>query len=520
MREYKAWPFQEARQISQRRRPNPERPVLFETGFAPSGFPHMGHLSEVARTSWVRNAYEHDGGAATRLVSFSDDMDGLRKVPANLPQPDMLAAHLGRPLYSIPDPFDCCASFSDHMNAVLRAFLDSFEFDYEFQSSREAYVRGDFDEGLSVLLEKADEVRQIILPTLREEYRENWSPFFPICPQCGSIMATRVTGYHPERHSVSFSCDLETDNYSGCGESGEQSVLGGKAKLGWKVDWALRWYVYDVDYEMYGKDLIDSVRQSSRIVRAMGKQPPVGLCFEYFLDEEGRGLSSSAGRMGVTVHTWTEYASLESLLFFLFQNPKRAKRLHWGIVPKCVDDYLGALRKYPSLSEEDRPESELWHLHGRGEGVPGYNAAVDSSVVNNLIAALGSSSSELLRDYLTRYDPAVVDNQDVVDGLIAKGMNYYRDQILPTKEFRPPTADERVLLLKIREELDRCDNGGEERWQAIPFDVARDAGKEPRELFRAVYEVLLGQERGPRFGSFVHLVGKDRVLEMLAEKTS
>ena len=348
---HRAWPFQEAAQIVKQRQPSEDRPVLFETGFGPSGFPHLGHFSEGVRTSWVRNACEYLYELKTRLLCFSDDMDALRKVPSNFPQPDMLAAHLGKPVHAIPDPFGCCTSFGDHMNAKLCEFFDASGFDYEFQSSREAYVRGDFDEGLSILLAKAEEVRQIIVPTLREQNRQHWSPFFPICPNCGSIMATRVTAYHPSRGTVSFTCDLDTGHYTGCGASGEQSVFGGNAKVGWKVDWALRWYSYEVDYEMYGKDLVDSVRQSSRIVRLMGKQPPVGLCYEFFLDEEGRKVASSTGRMGVTVDAWKKYAPIESLLFFLFQNPKRAKRLHWDIVPKCVDDYLDALRNYPDVAE-------------------------------------------------------------------------------------------------------------------------------------------------------------------------
>ena len=519
MREYKAWPFREAGLVAARR-PSGERPVLFQTGFGPSGFPHVGHFSEVARTTWVRNAYEHRYREPTRLICFSDDMDGLRKVPANLPQPDMLAANLGRPLHAIPDPFGCCSSFSAHMNMKLREFLDSYGFDYEFRSSRDAYTRGDFDEGLSVLLAKVDEVRELILPTLREENREHWSPFFPVCPGCGSINATRVTSYHPDRDSVGFACDVRTDRYRGCGESGEQSILGGLAKVGWKVDWALRWYAYEVDYEMSGKDLVDSVRLSGRIVRIMGKQPPAGMTIEMFLDEDGRRISSSAGRMGVTVDEWTQYAPLESLLYFLFQNPQRAKRLHWGIVPKCVDDYLAALRAYPEIPGEKRPESELWHIHGKGEGVPRYGSGVDSTTVNNLISALGIDSTGLLKEFLRRYDPTVADNEAVVEALIDKGMNYYKDRVLPAKKYRAPSPEERGLLAEMRAQLFRCNNGDEETWQAIPFEVARAAGKEPKELFRAFYEVLLGQERGPRFGSFVSLVGKERVLEMLAEKTA
>ena len=520
---HRAWPFQEAAQIVKQRQPSGNRPVLFETGFGPSGFPHLGHFSEGVRTSWVRNACEHLYGLKTRLLCFSDDMDGLRKVPSNLPNPDMLAAHLGKPLHAVPDPFGRYKSYSDHMNAKLCEFFDASGFDYEFRSSRAAYKRGDFDEGLSILLDKAEEVRQIIVPTLREQNRQHWSPFFPICPNCGSIMATRVTAYHPSRGTVSFTCDLDTGHYTGCGKSGEQSVLGGNAKVGWKVDWALRWYTYGVDYEMYGKDLVDSVRQSSRIVRLMGKQPPVGLCYEFFLDEEGRGLASSAGRMGVTVDMWKAYAPIESLLFFLFQNPKRAKRLHWDIVPKCVDDYLEALRRYPDVAETERPEQALWHIFNHRE-VPKYESRINFSTVNNLISALGVDSISIaeLGDFLAHYDAKISDSPAyhhvVTQDLLYTGLNYYRDMVRPNKQFRPPTDEERALLGQLAERLSAVNGATEEELQAIPFDLAREAEIPPKELFRMFYEVVLGQERGPRFGSLVQLVGKEQVVKMVREK--
>ena len=514
MGQYRAWPFQEAEQILKRRRAAADRTVVFQTGFGPSGLPHIGTFGEVARTTWVRHAYEHLTGGPTHLIAFCDDMDGLRKVPLNMPAGDMLAAHLGKPLNRIPDPFGCCDSFSGHMNGKLREFLDRYGFDYELQSSAEAYGSGAFDEGLSILLEKAEEVRALILPTLREEKRADWSPFFPICPNCDSVNGTHVTAYHPERNTVSYSCE-GTGEAAGCGASGEVSVLGGNAKVGWKVDWALRWFTYEVDYEMYGKDLIDSANLSGRIVRLMGKPPPAGFYFELFLDEEGKKISKSVGK-GLTVDHWVDFAPIESLLFYIYQKPKRAKRLYWGMVPRCVDDYLQALRQYPGVHEEERPENGLWHIFDRGSQVPSYGAAVDFSAVTNLISAIGNDSAEVLRDFLRRYDPAVVEYPEVVDALVEKGLAYYREQVLPHKHFRPATEEEKALFAQVRERLAGCENGDEQELQAIPFDVARAADIEPRALFRSFYEVVLGQERGPRFGTFVMLVGKERVLEMLA----
>ncbi|MFH1569541.1 MAG: lysine--tRNA ligase [Gemmatimonadota bacterium] len=513
MGEYRAWPFEEARQILQRRRPPAGRTVVFQTGFGPSGLPHIGTFGEVARTTWVRHAYEHLTGGPTRLIAFCDDMDGLRKVPLNLPSGEMLASHLGKPLSRIPDPFGCCDSYSGHMNGKLREFLDHYGFDYELQSSTAAYASGAFDEGLRILLRQAEEVRALILPTLREENRQDWSPFFPICPSCGSVNATRVTAYHPERDAVAFACD-GAEGAVGCGATGEVSVLGGGAKVGWKVDWALRWFTYEVDYEMYGKDLIDSASLSGRIVRLMGKEPPAGFCFELFLDEDGKKISKSVGK-GLTVDHWVDYAPIESLLYYIYQNPKRAKRLFWGMVPKCVDDYLQALREYPGVPEAERPEKGLWHVFDRGRTVPDYGASVDYSTVNNLIAAIGTEAQEVLWDFLRRYDAEVAGYPGVVGSLLDKGLTYYREQVLPHKRFRPATEGERALLQQVRRRLAASDTGDEDALQAVPFDVAREAGAEPRDLFRSFYEVVLGQERGPRFGTFVRLVGRERALEML-----
>ncbi len=529
MGQKRSWPFAEATQIHKRRsgKGANDKPVLFQTGYGPSGLPHIGTFAEVARSSFVRTAYEKLTGEATRLQAFSDDMDGLVKVPGNIPNgSELLGPHLGKPLSVIPDPFGCCDSFAGHNNNKLQQFLDAYGFDYEFKSSRQAYSDGEFDEGLVVLLQKVEDVLQVILPTLREENRDGWSPFFPICPSCGSVYATRVTAYHPERESLSFACDRQGEGFAGCGTEAELSIRGGNVKVGWKVDWALRWFTYDVDYEMSGKDLIDSVKLSSRIVRVMGKPPPVTMIYELFLDEEGKKISKSVGK-GLSVDHWVDFAPIESLLYYILQNPQRAKRLYWDVVPKAVDDYLQALRQWPDVPDEKREDTDLWHIFSGGVEVPTYDASVNFTVVNNLISALGSDDKDLLRDFLLRYDPAIGDYPDVLADLVYKGLNYYREMVLPDKTYRDATEAERALLAKVCERLEASDievesadqrTEAEKRLQGIPFDVAKEAGIEPRALFTSFYEVVLGQERGPRFGTFVLLVGKDRVLEMLREK--
>ncbi|MBT3345265.1 MAG: lysine--tRNA ligase [Gemmatimonadetes bacterium] len=516
----RSWPFAEATQIQQRRtrQDGNDRPVLFQTGYGPSGLPHIGTFAEVARSSFVRTAYEQLTGEKTRLQAFSDDMDGLVKVPGNIPNGEqLLGPHLGKPLSVVPDPFGCCESFSDHNNKKLQQFLDAYGFDYEFKSSRQAYADGEFDEGLVVLLEKVDEILEVILPTMREENRAGWSPFFPICPACGSVYATRVTAYHPEQKSLSYSCDRASEGYKGCGSEGELSVLGGHVKVGWKIDWALRWFTYDVDYEMSGKDLIDSVRLSSRIIKVMGKQPPTTMIYELFLDEEGKKISKSVGK-GLSVDHWVDFAPIESLLYYILQNPQRAKRLYWDVVPKCVDDYLEALRRWPEVADEKREDTDVWHVFAGGKDVPAYDASVNFTVVGNLISALGTDDETVLRDFLLRYDPAIGDYPDVLAALVHKGLNYYREQVVPHKVYREPTEMERALFGQLCEQLEASDAVDEKELQSIPFDVARAADQEPRELFTSFYEVILGQERGPRFGTFVRLIGKDRVLNMLREK--
>jgi lysyl-tRNA synthetase class 1 len=514
MPNYRSWPFKEAKGLQKRFREQPDGPVTFETGFGPSGLPHIGTFAEVARTTWVRRAFEHLSGWPAQLIAFSDDMDGLRKVPLNMPQQEMLAENLGKPLCHIPDPFGCCESYSAHNNNKLQEFLNAYGFDYQFQSSQEAYTRGDFDEGLTILLEKVDEVRAVIVPTMGADKRAEWSPFFPICEQCGRIYTTRVTGYHPQDKTIDYVCNKPVGDAPGCGHQGAISVLGGRVKVGWKVDWALRWYSYDVAYEMYGKDLIESAKLSGKITRLMGKRPPHGFFYELFLDEEGRKISKSVGK-GLTVDTWVNYAPLESLLHYLFQSPTKAKRLFWGIVPKSVDDYLDDLRRYPSLPPEKQPDSAVWHIFNRGADVPVYDTSINFSLIDNLISGLGTDDAALTIDYLERYDASAKDYHDTVRDLVEKSLNYYRDFVLPTKHYRSPTEEERRMLQEIRNRIAVYQGNDEKEMQTIPFDVARTFEVSPATVFTAFYEVLLGQERGPRFGTFAKLVGKDKVIALL-----
>ncbi len=511
---YKSWPFNEANKLKNRFRQAPTEPVRFETGFGPSGLPHIGTFAEVARTTWVRQAFEFLTQWPTQLIAFSDDMDGLRKVPLNMPRQDMLADNLGKPLCHIPDPFDECESYSAYMNGKLNEFLNRYRFDYTFQSSYEAYRRGDFNEGLAVILQKVDGVKDLILPTMSEAKRENWSPFFPICEKCGRIYSTRVVGYHPQDNTIDYICDREDGLVQCCHHTASTSIFDGRVKVGWKIDWALRWYCYDIGYEMYGKDLIESAKLSGKIVRLMGKQPPSGYFYELFLDEDGRKISKSVGR-GLTIDSWTSYAPLESLLYYIFQNPKQAKRLFWGIVPKSVDDYLTGLANYDQLAGTKQPDSTIWHLFHKGADVPAFKTSITFSLINNLISAVGADDIDLILNYLKRYDASIDRYADIVEDLVKKAMNYYRDFILPHKKFRTPSAHEKTILQKLRDSLKAYEGEDETELQTIPFDVARSFEVPPKDLFKMFYEVAMGQERGPRFGTFIRLVGKTKVLNLL-----
>ena len=516
---YKLWPFKEAQKLCKRFPEAPNVPVRFETGFGPSGMPHIGTFAEVARTTWVRHAFGFITQWPTQLIAFSDDMDGLRRVPLNMPQQKMLAENLGKPLCQIPDPFGECESYSAFMNKKLKEFLDRYKFDYTFQSSYEAYTRGDFNDGLAILLQKVEDVKSIILPTMSEEKRTNWSPFFPICEKCGRIYSTRVTAYDTEKNTIEYICDREEGLGKSCGHRGTASIFNGKVKVGWKIDWALRWYSYDVGYEMYGKDLIESAKLSGKIVRLMGKQPPTGLFYELFLDEEGRKISKSVGK-GLTIDSWMSYAPLESLLYYIFQSPKQAKRLFWGIVPKSVDDYLAGLNTFEKLDTEEQPDSAIWHLFNKGVNVPCYRASINFSLINNLISAVGADDIDLILEYLKRYDPSMEKFSTTIEDLVEKAMNYYRDFVLPNKKYHTPNEEEREMLIRLRDELGKYEGDDEDELQSIPFNVARMFDTSPKNLFKVFYEVVFGQERGPRFGTFVQLVGKDKALSLLDSVTS
>ncbi|HTQ15298.1 MAG TPA: lysine--tRNA ligase [Rhizomicrobium sp.] len=501
----RAWPFEEARKVLARlereaKTGKPRTEVIFETGYGPSGLPHIGTFGEVARTTWVRHAFEAMSDVRTRLISFSDDMDGLRKVPGNIPNPQVLEANLGKPLTAIPDPFGTHESYGAHNNARLRAFLDRFGFEYEFLSSTECYKSGRFDRALLTVLEHYEAVRDIVLPTLGAERSATYSPFLPVSPVSGKVLQVPILEWNKRAGTIVFEDE---------GRKTELPVTGGNVKCQWKVDWAMRWLALGVDYEMSGKDLISSVELSTRITRALGGAPPETLNYELFLDENGQRISKSKGN-GLSVDQWLAYGPDESIALFMFQKPRAAKKLYFDVIPKAVDDYIDFLAKYHAneTGEADRLENPVWHIHDGAP--PAERYPVSFALLLTLVSASNASERDLLWGFIRAYAPHAnpTDNPGL-DRLVGYALRYYQDFVKPAKTYRAPTDKERAALEDLAGVLDRF--AGERDAEKVQYEVY-EVGKrhqfEPlRDWFRAIYEVVFGQTQGPRFGSFAALFG-------------
>ncbi len=497
----KAWPFQEARKLAERfaGKPPAKGYVLFETGYGPSGLPHIGTFGEVARTTMVRRAFAEISDLKTRLFTFSDDMDGLRKVPNNVPQQEMLARHLGIPLTAVPDPFGTHESFAHHNNGRLRAFLDEFGFDYEFQSATECYKSGRFDDTLRGVLNHYDAVMEVILPTLGPERRATYSPFLPVCRKTGRVLQVPIIQRDADAGTVVY----EDED----GAKVEVPVTGGHCKLQWKADWAMRWVALGVDYEMSGKDLIDSVRLSSRICKILGMVPPEGFIYELFLDENGEKISKSRGN-GITIEEWLSYATPESLALYMFQSPRKAKRLYFDVIPRAVDDYLSFLGKFRDQDGAERLSNPAWHIHAGSP--PEEEVPLSFAILLNLAAVCNTEDTAVLWGFISRYaKDATPDNHPILGRLVDYALAYYRDFVKPNKHYRAPDERERGALEDLQTALGGVPEGAAaEDIQTEIYEVGkRHDFANLRDWFGALYEVLFGQSQGPRMGSFVALYG-------------
>ncbi len=506
-----AWPFQEARKLVDRFEKTGVKPdaVIFETGYGPSGLPHIGTFGEVARTTMVRHAFETMSDIPTRLIAFSDDMDGLRKVPDNIPNREAMVPHLGKPLTQVPDPFGTHDSFGAHNNARLRAFLDEFGFEYEFMSSTACYKSGRFDATLLDVLRHYDAVINVILPTLGPERRATYSPFLPVCPRSGQVLQVPI---------IDRDVAAGTITYEDNGERVTVPVTGGHCKLQWKADWAMRWVALGVHYEMAGKDLIDSVKLSSRICQALGGTPPEGFNYELFLDENGEKISKSRGN-GLTIEEWLRYAPAESLSLYMFQSPRKAKRLYFDVIPKAVDEYITFLDAYHRQSApEEKLANPVWHIHGGNP--PVEDVPVTFGLLLNLVSASNSEDPAILWGFISGYAPgANPATHKLLDRLVRFAVAYYDDFVKPNKRFRQPDDRERAALADMAAALNglAADATAEDIQNEV-YAVGKAHGFEPlRDWFKALYETLLGQSQGPRMGSFFALYGLDNSRALLAD---
>jgi lysyl-tRNA synthetase class 1 len=522
-----AWPFEEARKIlarlKRRSKDASDREVIFETGYGPSGLPHIGTFGEVARTTMVRHAFRvlTDDKVKTRLIAFSDDMDGLRKVPDNVPNREMMTRHLGKPLSRIPDPFGSeYPSFGAANNARLRAFLDRFGFEYEFLSSTECYTSGRFDAALMRVLERYDAVMEIMLPSLREERAASYSPFLPISPQTGIVLQVPILADDAKAGTITYE-DPDTREHV------TTLVTGGRTKLQWKPDWAMRWLALGVDYEMAGKDLIDSVKLSGEICRVLGGTPPEGFNYELFLDERGQKISKSKGN-GLTIEEWLRYASPESLSLFMYREPKAAKRLYFDVIPRNVDEYQQFLEAYPRQDEKQRLANPVWHIHSGAP--PAADMPITFTMLLTLVSSSNAENAETLWGFIQRYRPGVTpQTHPKLDALVGYAVHYFRDFVLPTKKFREPNEPERAALQDLRDALSRLSaDAAAEQIQDVVYEIGRrepflDHKKKAKDgkpgvsldWFNMLYQVLLGQEKGPRFGSFAAVYGLANTVDMI-----
>jgi lysyl-tRNA synthetase, class I len=518
------WPYEEARRLAERVGGyEPGRPAVFESGFGPSGLPHLGTMGEVLRPAYVRHAFGLLWpDRPQRFVVFIDDMDGMRKVPENIPNREAFTPHQGKPVSRIPDPFrtssgeECHDSFASHMIALLGSFLAPVDVEYELMRSSEMYGSGAFDEALKLVLVKHQEIIRIVAPTLREENRPGWSPVMPLCPACGQVNSTLVIAYHPDRGAVEFSCERSFGGAHGCGFRGEQSILGGRAKVQWKVDWALRWYVLKVDYELYGKDLIDSAQLSGQIVKLLGGRPPLGFAFEMYLDEEGHKVSKSVGR-GVGVEQWRRYAPIEVLKYFLILNPRRARKLFLEAIPQYVDEYLDALREWSKTDPAARRNSPLEFVLQR-DSARRFNSSVTFILIMNLVPALGTADRDLIWKYLVNYDPGIagdIETEALARNLMECALNFYRDFIEPAKQPYAPSDSEREQLRTLASWLEAHTGAIAEEIEKAIYNIGRANYDKPGKIFPVIYRVLMGQERGPRLGAFIRLATPEKIAQAL-----
>ena len=504
-----AWPFVEARKLVKERQKIYEKKgkITLQTGYGPSGLPHIGTFAEVARTTMMVNAIKQIINIPTEIITFSDDMDGLRKIPDNIPNKEILKKNLHKPLTSVPDPFKKFKSFGEHNNEMLKSFLDKFEFDYIFKSSTETYKKGLFNNTLLLVLDKYEKILEIVLPTLGKERQKTYSPFLPICPKTGKVLEVPIIKVKKNQGKIIYKNDDEEI---------ETEVINGKCKLQWKVDWAMRWYTFDIDYEMYGKDLIESAILSTKICQTLGKKEPNGFAYEMFLDEKGEKISKSKGN-GITIEEWLNYASPESLSLYMYQNPKRAKKLYADVVPKAVDEYLTCIDKFNEQDDKQKLLNPVWHVHNGNP--PKEKSIMPFSVLLNLVGTSNATDKEVLWKFIKKNKKDIkVSDHPILDSLVEYAIKYFEDIVKPKKKYRKPNDKEKKALQDLVKRLKNCkEQMDPEAIQTIVYSVGKDNGYKEnlREWFKAIYEIIFGDQDGPRMGFFISFFGIKETVELI-----
>ena len=507
-----SWPFQEAQKIIQRiGKLSTEKTIIFETGYGPSGLPHIGTFCEVFRTNLVRKAFSLLSNKPSKLICFSDDMDGLRKVPSNVPNQESMKNYIGMPLTKVPDPFGQHNSFGEHNNFRLRSFLDSFEFDYEFYSATECYKSGLFDETLLKILNNYEKIINIILPTLGEERQKTYSPFLPICKKTGKVLEVPIIEINPNSASISYKDPIDDEVIT-------VPVTGGSCKLQWKCDWAMRWSALGVDYEMAGKDLIDSVTLSSKINKQIGSVPPEGFNYELFLDQNGEKISKSKGN-GLTIEEWLNYGPQESLSYFMYGNPKRAKRLYFDAIPKSVDEYISHSKNFKFQTEEEKINNPSLYVHSiQPEQVPRNDISISFSLLLNLASVCHAEDPQIIWGFIEKYSPGTIGSKNkFLEEMVNFSVAYYNDMIKPYKVYRSPNDQEKKALKELSLGLGKLTQASTgEDVQKLVFSIGKENNFDNlRDWFRSLYEILLGQSDGPRMGSFIALFGITQTIDLI-----
>ena len=504
-----SWPFVEARKLIKERKKFFEKKgkITLQTGYGPSGLPHIGTFGEVARTTMMVNAIKQILEIPTEIITFSDDMDGLRKIPENIPNKEILEKNLHKPLTSVPDPFKKYKSFGEHNNEMLKKFLNEFKFNYIFKSSTETYKKGLFNEALFLVLEKYEKIKEVVLPTLGKERQKTYSPFLPICNETGKVLEVPIIEVKKKEGKIIY----QNDN-----KKIETEIINGKCKLQWKVDWAMRWCAFDVDYEMYGKDLIESAILSSKICQIMGKKSPNGFAYEMFLDEKGEKISKSKGN-GITIEEWLKYASPESLSLYMYQNPKRAKKLYADVVPKAVDEYLTCIDKFSEQNDNEKLLNPVWHVHNGNP--PKEKSIMPFSVLLNLVGTSNAANKDTLWKFIKKNKKNIkVSEHPILDSLVGYALRYFEDIVKPNKKYRKPNDKEKKALQDLVKRLKDCkEQMNPEEIQTIVYSVGKDNGYKEnlREWFKAIYEIIFGDQDGPRMGFFISFFGIKESIELI-----